>query len=1048
MLPDIDWQWHYNASNERRLRKSSRQLHKLFPTWNHSHQGRISSRYQQIGPLDCVSVHREICHVLFSYGMVTLARQAHLLIWFKQLTVRISSLRISAALRLAYLRALFAQPVSVIDTISPGKVSTRITTNSNTVQLAIGPQFALLLQSLAFTTGLYVVAFIKGWLLTLVASASLPFVLMVYGALLLPYIRIHKVTEKHHEDASAMAFEMFSSIRVLVAFGAEGKLARQHASMLDKAAQNEKKVAPLMGMMMAPAMLSMYATFAITFWFGIKQYTEGKIPDVGVIITVLFSVMMAIMNVGRLAVPLIAIAKASSAATELFVTIDAPVADANGLKEPQITAAADIAFENVSFSYPNRPYVPVIQGLDLRLEAGKVTAIVGPSGSGKSTIVGLIQRWYDLLGTTAIPKTADAQDASTTGGAVKKRGKPKRKWLKNPKASENSSKDCQMLSTDDKTGAKIRGDSLMKIQALDLGPNTCTGTIQVGSMNLRAVDLNWWRSQIGLVQQEPFLFNDTLFNNVAFGLCGTDFHELPRENKLVMVKEACREACAEEFIERLPQGYDTLVGENGIRLSGGQRQRIAIARSIVKQPTILILDEATSAIDVRTELIVQQALDRVSKNRTTLIIAHRLSTIKKADKIVVLRQGKLVEQGSHNDLLNIEAGVYYGLVHAQELAIEAECDLEDEPLSGNVKSVNVQHLEELERGCQISETAPMYEDRGMFNSFGRLLAEQRHHWILYSITLLAVLAAGAVYALQAYIFANVINVFTFLGPQLVKKGNFWAGMFGVLAAGCGLTYFILGTVCHLLSITITQHYRSEYLDNMIRKHIGFFDDQGHSPGSLTSRLSADCEQLQQLMSTEMSYAMISGANLVFSVIISLIYGWKLSLVGLFAALPLILAAGWVRMGLEIKFESENFKIFEDSSQFASEAVGAFRTVLSLTMGDVIGDRYQTLLEKHVAEAFSGAKYGMLIFATSDSIELACIALVRNTSDHTSFSVVPLTCTHLDILVWRHSTCFERVRSSQVLCTVHGYHPGSHGSRHVVLLCSKHGPSDRRSKSHS
>jgi ABC-type multidrug transport system fused ATPase/permease subunit len=197
------------------------------------------------------------------------------------------------------------------------------------------------------------------------------------------FIRIHKLTEQHLEDASAMAFEMFSSVRIVIAFGAEDELVRQHEVMLNKAAQNERKAAPLAGMFVSPMMLSAYGTFAIAFWFGIKQYTAGKIADVGVITVVLFSVMMAVMNIGRLVAPMIAIAKASTAATELFITIDTPALDNTGLKEPDITADADITFENVAFSYPSRPDVPILEGLDLKLEAGKLTAIVGPSGSGK-----------------------------------------------------------------------------------------------------------------------------------------------------------------------------------------------------------------------------------------------------------------------------------------------------------------------------------------------------------------------------------------------------------------------------------------------------------------------------------------------------------------------------------------------------------------------------------------------------------------------------------------------------------------------------------------
>lgn len=174
--------------------------------------------------------------------------------------------------------------MSVIDTLSPGKVSTRITTSSNTIQLAISQHFSLLFQSLAFTIGLFVVAFIKSWLLTLVASVSLPFIVIVYGAMIPPFMKIHKVTEENQENASATAYEIFSSIRIVVAFGAEGKLAKQHEALLDKAAKNERKTAPFMGLMFSVSMMAMYGTYGLTFWFGIRQYTRGHITNVGDIV--------------------------------------------------------------------------------------------------------------------------------------------------------------------------------------------------------------------------------------------------------------------------------------------------------------------------------------------------------------------------------------------------------------------------------------------------------------------------------------------------------------------------------------------------------------------------------------------------------------------------------------------------------------------------------------------------------------------------------------------------------------------------------------------
>jgi ATP-binding cassette subfamily B (MDR/TAP) protein 1 len=176
---------------------------------------------------------------------------------------------------------------------------------------------------------------------------------------------------------------MFSSVRIVVAFGAQAKLAKQHKVILDKATKNERRAAPLMGLMMSPMMVGQYGTFAIAFWFGIKQYSQGKVSDVGAITVVLFSVMMAVMNISRLTAPIIGIVKAASAATDLFTTIDAPVPETTGLKEPDVTADANISFENVAFSYPSRPDVSILENLDILFEAGKVTAIVGPSGSGK-----------------------------------------------------------------------------------------------------------------------------------------------------------------------------------------------------------------------------------------------------------------------------------------------------------------------------------------------------------------------------------------------------------------------------------------------------------------------------------------------------------------------------------------------------------------------------------------------------------------------------------------------------------------------------------------
>ena len=172
------------------------------------------------------------------------------------------------------------------------------------------------------------------------------------------------------------------------------------------------------------------------------------------------------------------------------------------------------------------------------------------------------------------------------------------------------------------------------------------GAIRIDGTDIRELTLTSLRAQIGLVTQHTFLFNDTVRNNIAYGAI---------DRSMDAIVQAAQDAYAHEFITELPDGYDTMVGELGLRLSGGQRQRIAIARALLKNAPLLVLDEATSALDNESERLVQQALERLMEGRTTLVIAHRLSTIRSADRIVVLMKGRIVEQGTHEQLLALNA---------------------------------------------------------------------------------------------------------------------------------------------------------------------------------------------------------------------------------------------------------------------------------------------------------------------------------------------------------------------------------------------------------
>ncbi|MFC4619028.1 ABC transporter ATP-binding protein [Camelliibacillus cellulosilyticus] len=237
----------------------------------------------------------------------------------------------------------------------------------------------------------------------------------------------------------------------------------------------------------------------------------------------------------------------------------------------------DIRFDSVHFQYDS--HHPVLQNINLKINAGETVAFVGPSGAGKTTICSLIPRFYDVN----------------------------------------------------------------------------KGAITIDGIDVRDMTKHSLRSQIGIVQQDVFLFTGTIRENIAYGNLQATEDE---------IREAARRAHLEDFIETLPDGYDTQVGERGLKLSGGQKQRLAIARTFLKNPPILILDEATSALDTESERIIQRALDELAENRTTLVIAHRLATIQGADRIIVVTEDGIAEEGSYDDLLAL-GGVFAKLHRIQ-----------------------------------------------------------------------------------------------------------------------------------------------------------------------------------------------------------------------------------------------------------------------------------------------------------------------------------------------------------------------------------------------
>ncbi|KAH7207277.1 multidrug resistance-type transporter protein [Fusarium oxysporum] len=857
-----------------------------------------------------------------------------------KLAFRMIGVRLSAALRLHYLKHLFGQSIHVLDSLPPGHAVSTITSGSNILQMGISEKLGIFIEYTTLIVAALIVAFTFNWELALVTSSGILAIVFAVGIIFPLTVKGQAGQAKAETGAAAVASEALASIRMIMACGAEQRTADKYGVFVEEAKKHARSTSPISSAQFAVTFFGVFGTVGLTFWYGTRAFTRDRLDNVGVITVVLMAIMNIFFSLDRVSAPMLAMGKAMLAASDFFSVIDAPAPERGTLREPEVSATDDIVFEKVTFAYPNRPDIKILDELDLRIQAGKITAIVGPSGSGKSTIVGLIEGWYNLKKQHAIAET---------------------------------------IEKDKKKGSEEEDDGSQGVELEEIGDLVeLKGTVSICGRSLDNIDVKWWRSQIGLVQQEPFLFNDTIYKNVAHGLIGSAWEHEPEERKRKLVREACKEAFADEFIKKLPKEYDTDVGDGGARLSGGQRQRIAIARSIVRKPTILILDEATSAIDVRGERIVQAALDRASQGRTTIIIAHRLSTVKNAHRIVVLKKGKIIESDTHENLITMN-GVYAGLVNAQALSLGEPAQVkqisESEDLNSEKDQVQSK-FDDSNSSRQDDQGEPAAK-RGFFGSFGRLFLESKAYWPIMILSVIFAAAAGTAQPLNAWLNARSIDLFKYQDdhPKLMHEVEFMGYMWTVFAASTGIVYFLVFVSSARVSSFIRAKYQRQYFKAILFQPAAYFDRDGHSHGTLTSRVKDDPMKLEELLGTNMAMVLISLFSIIGSIVMALCYTWKLALMSMCVIMPVCLFAGYCRFRYEAQFEQMNDEVFAESSQFASEAIGAFRTITSLTLEDSVSTRFERLCNSHVAAAYRKARWVSIVLGFSDSATLGCQALI-------------------------------------------------------------------------
>lgn len=609
----------------------------------------------------------------------------------------------------------------------------------------------------------------------------------------------------------------------------------------------------------------------------------------------------------------------------------------SGLRLTQ--AEGGFEFKDVSFTYPSRPEITVLDNISLSIPANKHTAIVGLSGSGKSTIAGLVTRLYD-----------------PTQGQV-----------------------------------LFDGHDLRDVNPRDL------------------------RSFLSLVQQEPSLLDRSLLENIAHGLINsnhpshahlkatllsTDLADLASEVRggkdltaaaeargpnvaeiVGLVTKAASLADADGFISVLQHGYGTVVGSSGRLISGGQKQRVALARALVKDPAVLILDEATASLDSRSEQRIQRAISNIASGRTIITIAHRLSTITSADNIIVMHKGHIVEQGNHATLM-AKNGTYAELVKLQTLASKdettinidaasksdqtssSEADIEKSAILlddfGDAEKIPVSTTAAPVADAAEEAEEPETPKKSLWALAKGYAPALRPHLLFIFLALLGSSVVGGAFSGEAVIFGNTVGS---LNPchsadSIRSRGNFFGLMFFILAIIEFFANVVSWSGFGWVSEKIVYAVRVLSFRSLFEQDLQWHQSEGRTPALLLSYITRDGNALAGLSGSVIGTLFSISVNLIAAIILTHIIAWRIALVCL-ALVPLLLGAGLMELHVLGKFEERHENAYTKSVDIGVEAITSIKTIASLSLEEETLRTYRRSLKGPRKETFKVTMHASL-----------------------------------------------------------------------------------------
>ncbi|KAL6880033.1 ABC multidrug transporter SitT [Trichoderma longibrachiatum] len=849
--------------------------------------------------------------------------------------------RLAQRLRERYLQNLLRQEPSYFDNLPPGEVASRLSADIQTIRSGTSEKVGICLASVSFFVTAYIVAFIKDHDLAAMLISLIPayFLMSFVGS---HYIEKYAgLMSDYAASAASIASEALSNLAVVQAFGANKRLEEKFSDALQSSEREGLKKSLAVGIQSGVLYFVAYSANALAFWQGSKSIADfaeyhSNGASVGATFTVIFILVEATLLLSQVA-PFVHLFMAAVASFEKLRTdMDRePLIDGtstSGVKLSQV--AGNYEFREVSFTYPSRPEITVLDQVSISIPALKHTAIVGLSGSGKSTIASLATRLFD--------------------------------------------------PTD--------------------------GVISLDGHDIKSLNTRTLRSYISLVQQEPSLLDRSILENIAHGLVNSsnpehehlkaillsselaDLATEVREGKelltaaekrgpdvvelVALIRKAATLADADTFIEKLQYGYATLVGSSGRLISGGQKQRLALARALVKDPAVLILDEATAALDSRSERRIQEAIAKIAGGRTVLTIAHRLSTIIGADNIIVLHKGRVVEEGSHSTLMARE-GAYADMVKLQSLATshgsndpaterDATSELDDtsdtDPKIHITKGSAYESVEEKESrlsdtpDAEVTSTQLQDEPETPSSSLWMLLRGYapavRPHLLMLTAALIGSTIVGGAFSGEAVIFGNTVGSLDICNsPSSIRSsGNFYGLMFFVLAIIELFANVASWSGFGWISEKMVYSVRVLSFRSLFEQDLQWHQSKGRTPALLLSYITRDGNALAGLSGSVIGTLLSITINLVAAIVLTHIIAWKIALVCL-ALVPLLLGAGLMELRVLGKFEERHENAYSKSVDIGTEAISSIKTVSSLSLEQETLNVYRRSLKGPRQETF-------------------------------------------------------------------------------------------------